>query len=34
MFHVTIQVDGEDVADIMAPLINGKIGAMVQATKR
>ena len=34
MLHVTIQVDGEDLADIMAPLINGKIGAMVQATKR
>ena len=34
MLHVTIQVDGEDLADIMAPLINGKIGAMVQATRR
>lgn len=34
MLHVTLQVDGEDLADIMAPLINGKIGAMVQATRR
>ena len=34
MLHVTIQVDGEDLADIMAPLINGRIGAMVQATRR
>ena len=34
MLHVTLQVDGEDLADIMAPLINGKIGAIVQATRR
>ena len=34
MLHVTLQVDGEDLADIMAPLINGRIGAIVQATRR
>lgn len=34
MFHLTIDLDGDNVADVMAPLINGKIGAMVQATRR
>jgi len=34
MLHLTIDLDGDNVADVMAPLINGKIGAMVQATRR
>jgi len=34
MLHLTIDLDGDNVADVMAPLINGKIGAIVQATRR
>ena len=34
MFHVTIAVDGEDLADMMVPMINGKIGAIINSTRR
>ena len=32
--HVTLMVDGEELGDVMAPIVNDKIGAKIQATKR
>lgn len=32
--HVTLMLDGEAVGEVMAPIVNQKIGAKIQATRR
>ena len=32
--YVTIEVDGQELGEVMAPIINDKIGAQIQATRR